>query len=346
MANTDYFPFEAEFETSGFDEWTSTVDTQPKMTVDHYVTMVRNLPNFSGVLPYRGAYAAHIDLGIGTTQAYMESTAVTANASDTIWVRFMLQITNNLVMATSDRFTLLSVISGAATEEATISVLNNAGTIQLVAAETGSTAVGASTRQAEFSRDEWHCVELGLTIDSGAADGTIQFWLDGFQQGATITGVTQAAITRIRLGATGIDAGTTAGHIFFDGVVQSTSHELVSHARYAQVVVLTKSGFVALGPGKIEEYALMPGSAVDNHMTIHDMDRQGLAQSFTTDMFGPELTNTHAYEAKVFAYSKKDGYFNRGCYVRLTGTQPRATITLGHAQVGTGLLRQYAMRKI
>src|SRR6267378_7126023 len=137
MANTDYYPFNSEYETSDFTEWTSTVDTQPKMTVDHYIKMVNQLGMFSDSLPYRGAYAAHIDLSVGTTQAYMETTVVNANASDTIWVRFLLQVTSNLVMATSDRFTLLSVMSGAATEEATVGIINNAGTIQLIVAETG-----------------------------------------------------------------------------------------------------------------------------------------------------------------------------------------------------------------
>lgn len=344
MASSDFYPFESEFETSDFTEWTSTVDTQSKMTVDHYIKMVNRLGMFSGVLPYRGAYSDHIDLSVGTADAYAETTAVIAVASDTLWVRFMFQATNNLTMATSDRFTLLSVISGAALDEATVGIVNNAGTIQLICAETGSTAIGAGTRQAEFSRDEWHLVEIGMTLDSGANDGTIQFWLDGFQQGTTITGLTQAAITRMRLGATGIDAGTTAGHLFFDGVVQSASHDPGQHNRYSQSVVLTKSGFVALGPGRVAAYTLMPGGAVDNYMTIHDLDRQTLLTA-SSDMIGPQLTNTHAFEAKTYAYSKADGFFNRGCYVRLTGTAPRAVVVLGAAQVGAGLLRQYAMRK-
>jgi hypothetical protein len=343
VANTDFYPFEAAFETSDFTEWTSTVDTQPKMTVDHFIKVVNQLGKFSGALPYKGAYTAHIDLSVGTTQAYMETTAVTANASDTLWVRFLFQATSNLVMATSDRFTLLSVISGAATDEATVGIINNAGTIQLICAETGATAVGATTRQVEFSRDEWHVIELGLTIDSGGTDGTIQFWVDGYQQGTTITGLSQAAITRMRLGATGIDAGTTAGHLLFDSIVQSTSHEPPSHNRYPQTVVMTKSGFVALGPGRVAAYTLEPGGAVDNHLSIHDLDRQPLLS--TSDTFGPELTNTHAFEPKTYAYSKHDGFFNRGCYVRLTGTAPRAVVVLGAAQVGSGLLRQYAMRK-
>ncbi len=345
MANVDYYPFNSIYETADFTEWTSTVDTQPKMTVDHYIKMVNQLGKFSGVFPYKGAYAAHIDLSIGTTEAYMETTAVTAALGETIWVRFMFQATSNLTMATSDRFTLLSVMSGAATEEATVGVINNAGTIQLICAETGAIAVGASSRVAEFSRDEWHTVEVGLTIDSGAANGTIQFWLDGYQQGTTITALTQAAITRMRLGATGIDAGTTAGHLFFDSVVQSTSHEPPSHARFAQTVILTKSGFVALGPGRIEAYALMPGGAADNHMTVHDLDRQGTAFSLTDDMIGPELANDHAYGTKKYDYDGVGGYFNRGVYVKLTGTSPRAAVVLAHAQVGLGVLRQYAMRK-
>lgn len=344
MANSDFFPFEANFQTSNFTEWTSTVDADAKLTVEHYIPLVQKLGKFSGVFPYRGAYNSHIDLALGTNDAYMQTTVVTAALGATIWIRVFFQITNNLVMATSDRFTIIAVQSGVGTDEATVSILNNAGTIQLVAAETGATAIGAATRQAEFSRDEYHTIDLGITVDSGAADGQILFYLDGNQVGTTITGLTQAAITQLRVGAIGIDAGTTAGHIFFDNVIQSTDSQLGRHQpRFRQVVFLTKSSFIALGPGKMEEYALVSGGAADNHMIVYDLDRQSLPLG---DMLGPELANAHPYEAKVFAYSKKDGYFNQGLYVRLTGTAPRATVTLGHAQVGLGLLRQYAMRKL
>ncbi len=344
MASSDFYPFESTFEVSDFTEWTSTVDTQSKMEVIHLLDIVKKWGNgFPGVAPYRGNYVDHINIALGTADAYAQTTVVTAALGTTIWVRFFLQVTNNLVMATSDRFTILSVQSAGAVEQGTISILNNVGIIQLVAAQTGSTAIGALTVQAEFERDIYHLVELGMTIDSGAADGTLQFWLDGNQVGSTITGLTQAAITQMRLGAIGIDAGTTAGHLLFDQVVQALTHVDGFYRRYPQVVVLTKSGFIALGPGKIEEYTLVAGGAVDNHMSVYDLDRQPLLG--LSDFLGPELTNSHAFEAKVFAYSKKDGYFNRGLYVRLIGTAPRATVTLGAGQTTLGTLRQYAIRK-
>jgi hypothetical protein len=342
---TDYYPFESTWEIGDFSEWTSKVDTQPKFTVDHVFDITKTLGStFSGVVPYRGAYVGHIDVSIGTTAAYVQQTDVVAAAA-TQWWRFYFQATHNLTMATSDRFTIFALQGVANADQGVIDIANVAGVIQLVCANTSATAIGAGTRGAEFARDVWHLIEIGATIDAGGGnDGTLQFWLDGQQVGSTITGLDQIAVAQARLGYMNGDAGTTAGHLLFDQIVQSAAQIGGFHNEYPQTVILTKSGFVYLGPGKVEEYILNSGGAADNTMTIHDLARQPLLM--TNDMFGSVLTNSHLFETRYAAFSKKGGYYNRGCYVNLTGTAPRATITFSAAIVGLGAIRDYAARTL
>lgn len=345
---TDYYTFESSFESGDFTEWGSEVDTQSKLSVDHFKLITEQLGKYPEALPYKGAYAAHIDLSLGTADAYVQDTATLVfPLATTVWFRFYFQATRDLLMAASDYFTIFAVQSAGPVDEAVIGVVRTAGGVyQLVAAETSTLAAaqGATTRSADLIRDAWHCLELGLLIDSGPNDGTIAFFLDGYQVGSTITAVDQAAITQARLGATGIDAGTTAGHLLYDSFVTHTARLGPFMERYPQFVELTKSGFVAVGPGRVMEYALVPGGAVDNHLNIYDSDRLPVLAGY--DRSGPELANSAPYEVKVYAHSKQDGFFNQGCYVQLSGTAPRATVTLGEALVSTGAIRQYAtMRK-
>lgn len=345
MADTTFYPFEATWETGDMSEWDSEVDSQNKFETLWYKYVVERWGMYRRTLPYRGSYVAHLDLSLGTADAYVQSASIAAGAGTTVWVRFYLQVTSNLVMAASDYFTILTLQSGTPLDQAVIGLVNNAGSIELVTAATSALAagLGANTRHVPFSRDIWHLVELGVTVDSGGNDGTIQLWLDGYPQGSAITGLTQAAVTQARLGAIGIDAGTTAGHLFFDQFVVYTSQIGGFRTRYTQVIYLTKSGFVAQGPGKIEEYSMFQQGSNDCHMRVYDADRHPILAG--ADLLGPELANPAPYEPKVFAYSKRDGYFNRGLYIQLTGTQPRATITLGAYQASEALIRDYALRR-
>lgn len=344
MVDVPFWQFESTFETSSFSEWTSEVDTESKLDVLWYKHIVERYGRYPGALPYRGSYAAHIDLSIGTADAYVQETVAFDTAlAGTIWVRFYFQVTSNLVMAASDYFTIFALQSGAGTDEAVIGLLNSAGDIRVVAAETSALAagLGAATRSSPLSRDRWHLLELGCVVDSGGNDGTIEFWVDGYKQGASIATLTQAAITQARLGAIGIDAGTTAGHLFYDQVVAHTLQIGGFRTRYPQVVQLTKSGFIAQGTGKIKEYALVPGGAADNHLIVYDADRHPILAGY--DPLGPELANVAAFDAKVIW--DRDVYFNKGLYVQLSGTSPRATVTLHQGNVGEAQIRQYAVMR-
>lgn len=339
MADTNYYPFESNFDTGDFTEWTSETDTDNKFTVRHYATLIGNYAAlYPGFLPFRGAYAAHLDLSGGLNDAYVqENTAFDLPIGQTAWVRFYLVVASNLVMANTDRLTLFAFQSGAGTDEAVISLYMNGTQSQLVASETGAIAIGAGTRATDLQLNVPHLVELGLTLDSGALDGQIQFWVDNHPVGLPITGLTQAAITQARLGAIGIDATTTAGHLLFDEVVGSALRVGGIPDRYPSTAIVTKSSFIALGPGRINTYSILGGAAADGHMKLYDRDIIPVIE--TEDMLGAELTNPNPYKAEQYW---SETYFSHGVYVQLTGTSPRGVVEFYQYQSSQALIKNYA----
>lgn len=303
--------FEATFDDAGaIAPFDSEVDTDSKGFVRHYSYLAK-LP-YPECVPYRGAYCYAINLAGGTNDCYLqELTSFDTAASGTIAFSMYFQAIG-LTMATSDRFTIGTLQSGAGTDEATISVINNAGTIQLVAAETGATALGAATRGTDLIQNQWHCLELVGVIDSGGGnDGTLAFYVDGYQVGTTITGLDQAAITQARFGAIGIDAGTTAGLLLYDMIRTDTARVGQLAGRFDIVRIATASMHLALGPGSLIEADLQQSSAVDETMVLYDTDTGD-----TTDV---------SMRLPVFQ-AIRPVYFTKGVYCVLGGTNPIGSI--------------------
>jgi hypothetical protein len=165
--------------------------------------------------PYRGAYCFGFDISaLSGANVYWQETGswdMTAGTND-IYVRFALYVTDNIVMANTDEMILLHFWSGANTGEACIALnYTTANGLRLGIGDT-STASQFQT----FTTGEWHTVELFFD-PAGAGAGTIDGWLDGVAY-TQVTG-THSDITSGVLGAIGVDAGTTTGHVFFDDLV-------------------------------------------------------------------------------------------------------------------------------
>jgi hypothetical protein len=341
MADTTFYPYEMCFESGDLLEATSEVDTQSKLSCDHYKRIVEQLGLYPAALPYKGAYCAHVDLSLGIADAYVqEDTGFDAALASPRAVRVYFQATSNLTMAPGDYFTIFALQSTGGTDEAVIGVVNNAGAYQLVFAETATLAAaqGAATRSAGLTLNAWHCLELVCAID--AAAGTLAAYLDGYQVGTTITGLAQGAITQARLGVIGQDAGTTQGHLLFDALISSTTRIGPLQYRYGQTVNITKSGFVALGPGCLRDYALIPGAGTDCHMTLYDLDAQPVLAG--SEPLGPPLGNFANFTVEKY---HRRLYFQNGLYAAINGTAPRAMVTLHEANLSDATIRKHALTR-
>lgn len=288
----------------------SETDADSKGNVRHYSYLAKQ--PYMNHVPYMGAYAYVIDLSLGANDCYLQrATGFITAASGTIATSFYFYAAQ-LTMAASDRFTIATIQSGAGTDELTISVYNNAGTIQLVAAETGATAIGAATRGTDLVQGEWHCLELVGVVDSGGGDdGTLAFYVDGYQVGATITGLDQGAITQARFGTIGIDAGTTNGMVMFDMIRADTLRVGTLARRFDITRIATASMHLAIGPGSMIEADIQQSAAFDEQMTLYDTDTGD-----TSDV----STRLPVFQAI------RPVYFRKGVYAVLSGTVPVGSI--------------------
>lgn len=336
------FPYVAHmnFEAGGVAEFDSETDTESKLNVRHWSWLAGHGARLE--LPYHGAYAMHIDLSAGTAAAYLqENDLFDLSADATLHIRFYFYA-KGLTMATSDRFNIFALESAADTNEVAVGVINNAGEIQLICSETGATAVGAGSRQTYLEQGVWHCVELSVNIDAGGGnDGTIDFFVDGQQVGAQITALDQGAIVHARFGVTGIDAGTTAGHLLFDSLVADDTRVFPMRSRFGEQQMAMKSGHLFLGRGELEQVTLMAGAATDNALILYDTDEANTNDA--SNIIVPELRNAQgASDTVTYNVPKGQGWFERGCYAALSGTNPRALVMARRATQGIPALRTFA----
>lgn len=334
------FLFEESFEAGTLGGFNSEVDTNSKLDFPHYSVLATH-PLLD--VPFRGAYCMRIDLSGGTADAYVEELeGFDAALAATIAVRFYLWVSTHLTMAASDRFSILRLQSAGPVEEIHVDIRNNAGAIEILMATEPS---GAETlRASPLTLGVWHSVELLLLVDSGVGnDGTAQFFVDGAQVGATVTGLDQAAFSQARLGTIGIDAATTAGILLFDSLVVDNARVFPVRQRFPQTTLMTATGHVALGPGRLSGVNLVAGGAADNIVTVYDTDEANTADA--GNVVG-QVSNGVANETEETLLTSQDGgYFTRGCYVVLTGTNPRALVTFRERFQTPGFLRSYGLRR-
>lgn len=320
------------FEQGTLGTFDSETDTQSKLTIRHY----RELPATPvREMPYRGAYVAHIDLSLGTADAYFEEALVVAGAA-TRYVRFYLYV-QDLVMAANDRFTVFQLQSAGPISEAVVDIRNTGGVIELLLAETGA---AATVRATQLRQNQWHAVELRALIDSGAGnDGVLEFFVDGRPVGTTITALDQEAIAQLRWGAMGIDATTTAGHLLLDELVVDDMRIYPLDGRYPTTRHLTQTAHVAVGPGMIEDVYLLDAGSADARMELYDSDNADPSAGLILAPF--TLTSGYRQDEKFTSV----GTFARGVYAVLSGTNPQGFITLKHGVMSVGGVRDVATRR-
>ena len=303
--------FESNFEAGSNAEWSSETDSTSRLDFPHYSELARH---GADAMPYRGAYCMRVNLATSTTDAYVQhDTAFDASASGTVWIKFMLYVSPDLVMANNDESILLALQSTGPVNEAVV-VLNytTANGVRIGIGET------SGSQFLPLSLGVWHTVEAKYVVDAGGGnDGTLNLYLD--RVAATqVTGLDQAAIIQGRLGVMSQDAGTTMGRILFDRVIVDDAQIYPDNERFPNQVTLTKSAHVFVGPGWIDGVNLLTTNASDN-IKLYDTDTANSndAQSALVEL---DVANLTGASGPI--------YFHRGCYALVTGSSCRGTVFL------------------
>ena len=239
--------------------------------VAHYSELAR-----AGMAPSRGAYVGRIRLANGSTsQFWREDTAFDNLTSGvTAYLRFLFFLGKDLVMADTDKFSLVELESTLdTTTEVACGIDRSGANLRFWFSETAAAAASTfvlGTTATALGR--WIHAELKIKMDAPAAsNGTVDAWIDDAVAGAQITGLTQAAIVDGKWGTIGPDVGTR-GTVLFKDLIYDDARIYADRQRFRDMNVhLTMAAdHPIIGPGKFSAFLTDTGAAA--MLTLYDSD--------------------------------------------------------------------------
>lgn len=305
--------FASNFESGSNADWDSESDTGSLLDFPHY-SVLASLP-WSQAAPYSGAYCMRVRMG--DTNDHTLTEADIAIAADTgRYASFMLYLAPNVTATADDTFQILELQQAGGTVEAVVGLRITASTnaVEIGCGETAPTAFATAT----LDRNRWYHVELFADLDAGGGnDGSLTLYLDGVSV-ATVSSLDQGAVGKGVLG-TQDTLSTTTGTLLFDDFVFDDAQVYPRRERFPLDVTPTKSTHVFVGPGAVQFGALLSTTA-GNTMKLYDTDTANVndAQGLVADL---------DYDAGRVSI-EGPLYFTRGCYVQLSGTNPRGSVQL------------------
>jgi hypothetical protein len=329
--------YQSNFETGALTtggDWDST--TGSLISAAHYATLAQ-IPGAPA--PFRGAYCMRVNLTGGTTadQTVTEGDIDIADAG-TGYFRWYMYVSSDFTATADDIFNIFELQQAGGTVEMSVSMQITAATNLL---EIG---FGDGTAQSSFvawpARGKWVCVELLATVSTAGA-GVATLFLDGTQV-QTATSLTQAAAVGQGVLGTQNTLSTTTGSLYFDQFVMDDARVYPISVRFPHEVLLTKSGHVFVGSGTVENVSLMSGAATDCVLSIFDTD-----VGSTNDANNVKLELRNTANSELVDPAGVPVYCQRGCYVSLSGTNPRAIVKIGWAQGywSDGRIKQHGAKR-
>ena len=301
--------FEENFEDGTKGLFNTETDTASILDFPHYTELARQ-----GMAPYQGAYACRVRPNGGTTSGYLiESDGFDTSAAGTIFVRFNVYLGKDLVMTDTDKFTIFDLESTLnTTSEVACGLIRSGTAINFWMSETAATTTSVLTLGTTTTAlGKWYQVELKALIDSGGPnDGTLDGWVNGTPL-TQITALDQAAIVNARIGAIGVDAGTS-GTLLFHRVMADDARIFPEIVRFGALNYRSTAlnNHVLVGPGKFA-------------MGFTSGGTDGVASVYDTDGVPSELTPAVKLR-NVTALESVPGHdifeVQHGAYVVISGT--------------------------
>jgi hypothetical protein len=326
--------FQSNFESGSNAEWDTETDTGSLLDFPHYSTL-STIPGAPA--PFRGAYCMRINCGDTNDHTLTEGDIDIADAG-TAYFRWYMFVHSNFTATADDIFNIFELQQAGGTVEMSVSMQITAATNLL---EIG---FGDGTAQSSFvawpGRNRWVCVELLATVSTGGA-GVATLFLDGTQV-QTATSLTQAAAVGQGVLGTQNTLATTTGMLFFDQFVMDDARIYPISNRFPHEVLLTKSGHVFVGQGIIENVSLLSGAGTDCVLSLFDTDVANTNDASNVKLELKNLSNNELVDP-----AGTPAHFQRGCYVSLSGTTPRAIVKVCQAQGywSDGRIKQHGARR-
>lgn len=327
--------FESVWEQGSNAEWDSEQDTGSLLDFPHYSTLatIQGAP-----VPYRGAYCMRVRPGDTNDHTLTEGDIDIADTA-TGYFRFYLFASSDFTATADDTFQILELQqAGGATTEMSLGMRVTAATNAL---DIGIGDGAAPTSFVTFPRNKWVCVELLATVSTAGA-GVLTLFLDELQV-ATLTSLTQAAAVGTAQFGTLDTLSTTTGTLYFDQFVMDDARIYGLPIRYPESLYMTKTGHAFVGAGSVLNASLLSGVATDNVLQIFDTDVNNTNHTGRMKLELKNVTNSDIVDPAGVPVTVQ-----RGCYIVLTGTNPRAMINIGAAQgyYSQGRVKSHGAKRI
>lgn len=313
------FPWLAQetFDAGSRGNFDSETDADSILDFPHYVELARR-----GFAPWQGSHALRLALA-GASTGYIEEGADFDTAlGGTIALWLPICIGADFTLNDGDAIILLALQSTGAVNEAVIGIDRSGSAYRLFAGETGATRTLTIARH----NTRWLQVELVATIDAGGADnGTLDFYVDGGQVGAQITGLDQAAIAQARLGLVSGSAAGDTGTVLIGGIIADDAR-IYPRTRFpVDTSWITRDMTAWVGPCTIDS-AVVTGTGNDATLTILDTDIfEATALSFSRE---PVAFARNAVAGAMEEAANLPVRCSKGAYVQLAGTNPQAWVSI------------------
>lgn len=322
--------FEENFELGTIGDFDTETDTGSLLDIVHYSALAKI---DKAPMPYRGAYCMRVAMGDTNDHTLTEGSIDIADAA-TASVRFYLYADTTVTATADDAFNIFEFQQAGGTVEGSMGLRITAATNVL---EIGVGDGTAPSSYVPFPRGKWVCVEATYKCSTTSV-GTFTLFLDGTSVIA-LTALTNAAAVGQGVLGTQDTLATTTGSLYFDQFAFDDTRLYPIPIQYPQSVLLTKSGHVFVGQGEVDNVTLLSGGATDNVLTIFDTDVANTNSVFNAKL---ELKNVTASDPVDPAGVPVQ--LQRGCFVQLTGTNPRAMVNINSAQGywSAGRIKQHA----
>ena len=313
--------FQENFERGTKGNFDTETDTDGILDFAHYKELAR-FP-WPGCAPYSGAYAMRITPNGGTNPAVLVE--ADTNIADTVtnWFRFPIWFSPTFTGTADDTFHILELtgLAGAVTVTIGGRIVAATNAINLGVGGAATGAVPTVFTSQDIERGIWYTCEVKVVIQTGGT-GTVDLYLtkDGIPQQTTavasVTTITNIAVTDSNFGLKA-HLATTTGMILLGGLVQDDT-QIYIEPRYNNDPSFTQSGHAFVGPGWISGAALLTNEAT-NQMILWDTD--------LGDTVSPQNQKVF-FDVDNQTSLGGDFFFQNGCYVDLSGTDPRGQVML------------------
>ena len=314
--------FHANFEAGDNSEFDSEADTDGILDFPHY-SALSNIP-FPGHVPYSGAYCMRIAPAGGTNSATLTEADINIADTDTGHFAFNVLFAQNFDATADDTFPLLELHGSGSEVVVALGARYVAATdvINIGAGSAVVSAVPSTFASLNMKRDVWYTIEMSANIETNAS-GTIDVFIT--EAGQTAQATADIALSSqdhiaVTDGIFGLQdhLATTTGTILLDNFVMDDAR-VYPFARYPVVEIFTKSAHAFIGPGHVASAALLTNEG-SNIMRLWDTDTADTnsSQCYLVEF---DIDGNHT----AFGGPLK---FEKGCYVELSGTNPRGSVTM------------------